>query len=661
MAGKSQKSSRRSKRGKRKKKSSNLDVSNEAESFKLSFSASSSSCICHDQAPNLLEDCDNQSSSSDGKKILVKDSVQASNSFSSARCLHKQNGFSKSNGDESCADSDVKPGFITSDFIGSANAAGGCLVISSGSATLDCESSDEKLSCNLSSKETISTLLKEEISSVGVVSGSNGQQVLSGKQNCSDLRREKIVKSVNGESHLPGHMRSSDCRSHEWPNIAFSDFSSRNANVPPAADRLHLDVGLNWQNHFRQPFLSTLHQTRNSSIENGRKKLFSRPLPMSLDCPPMVRNACGIAASLTCGYDTAFIPRRQSTFHQGFNSSGLKVNAAVNTNEKKYRMDFKDMTDLTSRELKDEFDSHWMPDEDFEIHGISALDYNQYFGGGVMYWNPSDYRGSGFSRPPSLSSDDSFWAWQEAEMNRTVDDMVTYSSSYSTNGLTSPTATPFCSPFDPVISGHQSLGYVMPGSEIPGQVLHASATVIDKTGEDEGPNSAGRLPVDAEVKAGELFPYPVLRPIVIPSNILRERAEYKHLKSPCVPPTSRERPRIKRPPSPVVLCVPRAPRPPPPSPVGESGKRRGFPTVRSGSSSPRHWSIRGSYNDGTILEDGCLQPDGPEVVLPSWRKNSLSTHQVIQPLPGSLLQDHLIALSQLAYDKDHVSVEPNLN
>ncbi|KAI4370353.1 hypothetical protein MLD38_018713 [Melastoma candidum] len=659
MAGKPQKSARRSKRGKHKKKSSNPDLSNEAKSFKSSFSASSSSCNCLDQGVNLPADCDNQSAPTDGKKHLIKNCVLASTSCSNARSQHKQNGFLKSSGDDPDGDCDVKSSSFTLDCNGSANAVGGCPMLSSTLATLDSKSSDEKPTCNLYSMESNSTLLKGEIDSIEDVNGSNGQPVLSAKQNTPSLTRERTVNSVNGESHLPGHMRSADCRSHEWPNIAFPDFSSRNANIPPAADRLHLDVGLNWQNHFCQPFLSTVHQTRNSPIENGRKQIFSRPLPMSLDWPPMVRNAGGIAASLTCGYDSAFIPRRQSAFHQGFTSNGLKVNATVNANEKKYRMDFKDMNDLTSRDLKDEFDSHWIPEEDFEIHGMSALDYNQYFGGGVMYWNASDYRGSGFSRPPSLSSDDSFWAWQEAEMNRTVDDMVAYSSSYSTNGLTSPTTASYCSPFDQVISGHQALGYVMTGNEIPGQVLHASSTCIDKTGEDEGPNSTGRLPVDAEGKAGESFPYPVLRPIVIPSNILRERSEYR---SPCVPPTRREQPRIKRPPSPVVLCVPRAPRPPPPSPVGESGKRRGFPTVRSGSSSPRHWSIRSSYNDGTISEDGCLQPDGPEIVLPSWRSNSLPNHQVIQPLPGSLLQDHLIALSQLAYDKDHpdvsIPVEP---
>ncbi|MCI25962.1 hypothetical protein A2U01_0047153, partial [Trifolium medium] len=125
---------------------------------------------------------------------------------------------------------------------------------------------------------------------------------------------------------------------------------------------------------------------------------------------------------------------------------------------------------------------------------------------------------------------------------------------------------------------------------------------------------------------------------------------------PCVPPTRREQPRIKRPPSPVVLCVPRAPRPPPPSPVSDSRKQRGFPTVRSGSSSPRHWGMRGWYHDGSNLEDTCLRMDGAEVVWPSWRSKNLAVQPLIQPLPAALLQDCLIAMSQIARDQEHPDV-----
>ncbi|KAL8263520.1 hypothetical protein R6Q59_021650 [Mikania micrantha] len=256
-------------------------------------------------------------------------------------------------------------------------------------------------------------------------------------------------------------------------------------------------------------------------------------------------------------------------------------------------------------------DNHWVREDDF---AVSGLDYSQYFGGGVMYWDSYDHPVASFSRPPSLSSDDSSWAWQEADMNRTVDDMVAFSSSYSTNGLASPSSTSFCSPFDP-------LGYVLPG-EVSGKVLHTSSTMKDLS-EENVSGSIANFPGDIEAKTGELFPYPILRPIIIP-NIDRSR-EFKHNyehKSPCVPPSRREEPRIKRPPSPVVLCVP---------PVSDSRKQRGFPTVRSGSSSPRHWGVKGWFHG---------------------EKKSLSARQLSQTLPGALLQDRLIAISQLTRDQD---------
>ncbi|KAK6920315.1 hypothetical protein RJ641_016219 [Dillenia turbinata] len=150
-------------------------------------------------------------------------------------------------------------------------------------------------------------------------------------------------------------------------------------------------------------------------------------------------------------------------------------------------------------------------------------------------------------------------------MSRAVDDMVAFSSSYNTNGPTSPPATPFCSPFDPLLSGRQALGLCFARKWCNGQ---GSALFF----------SNGR-------KTGDSLPCPILRPIIVP----RSRSDFKHghdHKSPCVPPARFEHPGIKRPPSPLMLCIPWAPHPPPPSPVGDSRKHRGFPTVRSGSSSP---------------------------------------------------------------------------
>lgn len=66
--------------------------------------------------------------------------------------------------------------------------------------------------------------------------------------------------------------------------------------------------------------------------------------------------------------------------------------------------------------------------------------------------------------------------------------------------------------------------------------------------------------------------------------------------------------------------------------------------------------MRGWYHDGTMSEEACIRMDGSEVVWPSWRNKNLSAHPMIQPLPGSLLQDHLIAISQLTRDQEHVSI-----
>ncbi|OMP00684.1 PAP/25A-associated [Corchorus olitorius] len=476
--------------------------------------------------------------------------------------------------------------------------------------------------------------------------------------NTLEIKEEVSVIQVQDKKPLSAVPTSSpQCLSYEWPSVAPFYFPSINSHVPAATDRLHLDVGHNWHNHIRQPFVPTMHQARNPTIESGCNRILSHPMPMSLDWPPMVRSACGLAPSITCNYDFS---RRQTVFQQSFASQKFQFNRKNLDDERKYSGDFFDSPDLAnSPELGDECDSHWISEEELEVHAVSGIDYNQFFGGGVMYWNPSDHPGTGFSRPPSLSSDDSSWAWHEADMNRAVDDMVAFSSSYSTNGLTSPTAASFCSPFEPLGTGHQAVSYVVPGNEVSSKVLHSASATPDAATEEEASGSLANISSDVEGKTGDSLPYPILRPIIIP-NMSRERSrsDFKRShdhKSPCVP-TRREQPRIKRPPSPVVLCVPRAPRPPPPSPVSDSRKQRGFPIVRSGSSSPRHWGMRGLYHDGTNSDEGCVRMDGTEVVWPSWRSKNLSAHPMIHPLPGALLQDHLIAMSQLARDQEHPDV-----
>ncbi|KAK6920319.1 hypothetical protein RJ641_016223 [Dillenia turbinata] len=255
--------------------------------------------------------------------------------------------------------------------------------------------------------------------------------------------------------------------------------------------------------------------------------------------------------------DRSCLNHYKPSFQQGFTAQNVQLDATFNEAERKNSGNLVDLSDhlTTLQDLADQSESLWVSEEEFEVHPVCGMDYNQYFGGGVI-------------------SDDGSWAWHEAEMSRAVDDMVAFSSSYNTNGLTSPPATPFCSPFDPLLSGRQALGLW---------------------------------------KTGDSLPCPILRPIIVPSS----RSDFKHghdHKSPCVPPARFEHPGIKRPPSPLMLCVPWAPHPPPPSPVGDSRKHRGFPTVRSGSSSPRHWGLRGWFHVESNLEEACFYMDGSEVV-----------------------------------------------
>ncbi|KAL0674930.1 hypothetical protein Bca4012_002911 [Brassica carinata] len=504
----------------------------------------------------------------------------------------------------------------------------------SGNDAVKCENSGEEELNGKAGTCVISSVLTSTDSA-----GTSSCDNVNSQKSCCPGERRDILSSSNGrsrtleegESQRIHHQRreaagygiassSSEFVSYEWPAIAPMYFPHLNSHLPTATDRLHLDVGHNLHAYVRQPFVSTVHHARNLSIEGTHKQVLPRPMPMSLDWPPMVHSNCGLTTAFACNYD-----------------SGILVDIPEQKNKP---------------EPGNECENNWMLEEDFEMHTVSGVDYNQYFGGGVMYWNPSEHLGTGFSRPPSLSSDDSSWAWHEAEMKRSVDDMVAFSSSYSANGLASPNSASFCSPFDPLGPANQPLGYVVPGNEISTKVLQAPPTTSEApAGEEEVSGTLTSLSGDVEGNSGDSFPYPILRPIIIPNM---SKSEYKRsydTKSPNVPPTRREHPRIKRPPSPVVLCVPRAPRPPPPSPVSNSRARRGFPTVRSGSSSPRHWGMRGWFHDGVNWEEPC----GAEVVLP-WRNKSLAVRPIIQPLPGALLQDHLIAMSQLGRDQEHPDV-----
>ncbi|XP_061998329.1 uncharacterized protein LOC133715725 isoform X2 [Rosa rugosa] len=657
--GKVQTAARKGRKGKGKKKRTGLRSANDMEKFDRSFmeaSSSSSSVILEDDAAK-------------------SDQVSGDTAYQNIRCdnsascnIPLSNSIPSGSANGPLKDEDATKSIQENDGIGSS--ATFCHKVLE---SYQCLNNNTEIQTKCSGSETEAckvdgNLIKSSVLEVDdkvshpkdidlqgkLAVKSGAKEVLPAKEiRASDVNEEAVLLQDQESGNNIYHTRapsSFDCPPYEWPGVACAYFPPVNSHLPPATDRLHLDVGHNWQNH-RQSFLPTIHQVRNSAIEGGCNPVLTRPLPMSIDWPPMVRSARRVAPYRTCNYDSGFVSKKQCTYPQRF-AHTVQINATTMDDERKYSWDCADLPDPTKAyELVDECDSHWISEDEVEVQAFSGADYNQYFGGGVMYWNPSDHTGTVFSRPPSLSSDDSSWAWREADINRAVDDMVAFSSPYSTNGLTSPTAS-FCSPFDPLGSGNQPLGYVMSGNEVPGKVLHPSSTMGDTVVDEESSGSLADVTGDIEGKTGDSLPYPILRPIII-SRSRDFKRSHDH-KSPCVPPTMRDRPRIKRPPSPVVLSVPRAPRPPPPSSVTDSRKHGGFPTVRSGSSSPRHWGMRGWFHDGANLEEACLRMDGAEVVWPF--RNNISGRPLIQPLPAPLLQDRLIAISQLARDQEHPDV-----
>ncbi|ONK59009.1 uncharacterized protein A4U43_C08F2030 [Asparagus officinalis] len=481
------------------------------------------------------------------------------------------------------------------------------------------------------------------------------------------VNEQSSVSQNNGSrSCIHNHINTMGGISYEWPRTDPFDLTSANSpHLPAATDRLHLEVGHKQSNHFHHSFMQSRNQPRNSATEVGYGRILpSLTLPMSYDWPPVVKNCGRFNQTMTISYDSAFNPPLPASFSPGFAAHatlGMQVNGASNENDRKHAPDIFDVYDLkTASEFPDDAEGYWLAEEEFDTHAFSGRDYNQFFGGGVMYWNPAEHVGTGFSRPPSYSSEDSSWAWYEADLNRAIDDMVGMPglpTSFSTNGLASPPTAAFCSPFDPLASGHQQIGYTVPGND-GGKILQSSSSASD-FGEEKSSVSLNNSPSCVEGVKGDTLPYPVLRPIIIPSISKKgSRSEFKvnqDHRSPCLPSNRRDHPRIKRPPSPVVLCVPRVPRPPPPSPVGES-RKRGFPIVRSGSSSPRHWGVRSGCHEDGNADDPRLCLDGAEVVWPSWRAKGLVGTPVAQSIQGSLLQNHLMKISQLACDQEHPDV-----
>lgn len=419
--------------------------------------------------------------------------------------------------------------------------------------------------------------------------------------------------------------------SYEWPSVTPSHFvSPQMQQRPAAADRLHLDVGYRWPTQFNQPFLPANHQVRNPPIDAGHNQMLpSLAVPLSFDWPPVFR---GYGKNASVSYDPLYTPQMQSSAWSGFPAQLVQRGGICSDSD-----------------VADDTESYWFSEEESDSRAHSGRDINQYFGGGVMYWSPAEHAGTGFSRPPSLSSDDSAWAWHEADVIRVVDDVANGIPSTYTNGVSSPPSTPSCSQNESL----DPAAHLITGNEINNEALTSPSSVQDSP-EDKIMQVAKAVSCGSEVVKADTLPYAMLRPIVVPSISRRSsRSEIKgahdHRRSPCVPSTRRDIPILRRPPSPVVLSVPRVPRPPPPSPAGES-RKRGFPIVRSGSSSPRHWGMRGLFSEDKIFHRAQFCLDGPEVVWPSWG-NKGTSGTLVQTIEDTVLQDHLVKISQLSCDQ----------
>ncbi|KAM3214134.1 hypothetical protein ACQJBY_066521 [Aegilops geniculata] len=443
--------------------------------------------------------------------------------------------------------------------------------------------------------------------------------------------------------------------SYEWPSVAPHFVSPEMQQRPAAADRLHLDVGYRWPTQFNQPFIPANHQVRSSPVEAGcNQMLSSLSVPLSFDWPPVFRGYGKLTQNAALSYDPVFAPHMQSSAWPGFPAQLIQRGGICSEKDRKY---FSDSDPRNTSDVGDDTESYWFSEEESDGRATSGRDINQYFGGGVMYWSPAEHAGTGFSRPPSLSSDDSAWAWHEADVSRVVDDLAIGipSSTYNPTGPSSPPSSPspFCSQNEPSDPSPQPACHSVAGNDINNEASHSPSSMQDSP-EDKSTSVVKSPSCASEIVKGDTLPYAMLRPIVV-SNISRRlsrsdfRGGHDH-RSPCVSSTRRDIPLVRRPPSPVLLSVPRMPRPPPPSPVGES-RKRGFPIVRSGSSSPRHWGMRSLFSDDKIFNRAQFCLDGPEVVWPSWVNKGTSTGTLVQSIEDTVLQDHLVKISQLSRDQ----------
>lgn len=500
----------------------------------------------------------------------------------------------------------------------------------------------------------------------------------------SHMSRESYWEGLRSQTFNSQSSTSGLCTAHEWPRTFQVRFSrGRSQIMSPATERLHLDVGRNWQQRLqaslialRNPIMKqqsgpVSNSKRSSSIQNNFK---------SPDCAPLFSSGYNLAQ--TRGYpfgpreETGVFPLSQPSFPSPF--AGPELTALARAQEESKHDDrTPDDTDYDdSNYFSGDFDDHegyFISEEEGERQFLDLNiqrqgDYNQYFGGGVMFWNTADYAGTGYSRPPSLSSEDSSWARHEADLSVVLDDIMGLSpmsgayTNVASPGIvsTSPPTTTYHPGFEHnPVNTTPRVGLPLSGSEF--GKFPPLPPILSVKSEDEqvkSPNDVRKVGV-----IDGIVPDIVTRPILRPIIVVRDRSlgrqvsgsesiRHHEARSPHVPRGRRELPWQRRPPSPVLRCVPPSPPPPPPSPVSGFGKRKGLTTVRSGSSSPRRWGLINSYHK----EEQDVPLVLSEVLKSAWGNRSMRDSSPIHPISGALLRERLFTIPPLAIEKDHPDI-----
>ncbi|KAH7425817.1 hypothetical protein KP509_11G072500 [Ceratopteris richardii] len=474
--------------------------------------------------------------------------------------------------------------------------------------------------------------------------------------------QEKYLESVKCHTINPKNSAVRFSTAHEWPGT-FQVHVPRGRShvISPATERLHLDVGRNWQQRLPASFVALrnpLLKVQSGSISSHKWNNNIHCNLKSSECAPMYSSGYVSNRNFQYGLrdESAIL---QPAFPLPFPTHDLNVFAR---GQDEVRQDDRTPYDTDYEEsnfFSGDFDEGYViSEEESERHLLDMEtrgegDYNQYFGAGVMFWNTADYAGTGYSRPPSLSSEDSSWARHEADLSLVLDDIMgfpTIPSSYTS------VANPGIISTSPPAATYQS-GYEhsMPvcGNEF--SKFSLTQTPSKKPDDEKSPDDLQKSGGSVDSAAPDL----VLRPIIVvrDKSIGRqvsgsESVRFHEARSPHVPRRRREPPSQRRPPSPVFRSVPPSPPPPPPSPVGEFGKRKGFNTARSGSSSPRRWGLVNAYQK----EEQDVPFVLSEVLESAWGKRNMREKASIHPMSGALVRERLFTIPPLAVEKDHPDI-----